>query len=131
MGFIPKFFIKKKLGNELLWLTNHKILWNFGHSPQNRSLLSPLRIIFVPLGLPGWFWEFNFRQRLWDKVWCYWEYLGEQIGNLRNVLELFGKYGRNRLRMWWEQFGISKSKKLPTSQSNKVGLSYSIASLVK
>jgi hypothetical protein len=27
--------------------------------------------------------EFNFGQRLWDKVWCYWEHLEECIGNLR------------------------------------------------
>jgi hypothetical protein len=48
--------------------------------------------------------KFNFGQQLWHKLWCYWEYLEEHIGNLVNMMGMSLQIcGRNILRTWREQ----------------------------
>jgi len=48
--------------------------------------------------------KFNFGQQLWHKLWCYWEYLEEHIGNLVNMMGMsLQTCGRNILRTWREQ----------------------------
>ncbi len=55
-------------------------------------------------------WEFNFGQRLWDKVCCYWEHLGKPIGNLG----MHWKFDVNKLKTWWEFDGNSLRNTLTT-----------------
>jgi len=49
--------------------------------------------------------KFNFEQQLWHKLWCYWEYLEEHIGNLVNMMRMsLQTRGRSILRTRREQF---------------------------
>lgn len=47
--------------------------------------------------------KFNFGQQLWHKLWCYWGYLEEHIGNLVNMLGMSLQTCGNILRTWREQ----------------------------
>ncbi len=40
----------------------------------------------LPLAHLNMLQKFNFGQQLWHKLWCYWEYLEEHIGNLVNMM---------------------------------------------
>lgn len=64
----------------------------------------------LPFGPPIYrLWKLNFGQKLHAKLWCYWEHLGELIGSLGIIWELW-EHGVNT-KNWTPQPWPFKGKK--------------------
>jgi hypothetical protein len=44
-------------------------------------------------------------------VWHYWEHLGKEVGNLRNILGMCWEHGEDPLGIVWEHIGNIKNSK--------------------
>lgn len=78
--------------NEPLWLVHHKQFFKKIQTLKFEQVcIIELDFRCASIWTTYLVMNFNFGQRLWDEMWCYWEHLTEHIGNLRNIL-----------RTWWE-----------------------------
>jgi hypothetical protein len=74
--------------------SQRNFFWNFQTLCLIESFESQNRIVKELLFCPPTS-NFDFEQRLWDTVWCYWEHLREHLENLRKKLKMHWEHGRN------------------------------------
>ncbi len=54
----------------------------------------------------------NLSKKIWDKMWCYCEQIGEHMGNLRNTLRTsLGTLWEQYMETWWEHQNPQNSQK--------------------
>ncbi len=83
-------------------LAHQQFFWNIEHSPMEAPLSTPSCKIETNLFV---IWEFNFRQTIWDKTRCYWDW-----ERLRGTTCEPGESQGNMRRTYWEHIGNKEEK---------------------